>query len=222
MESSQDPSPLKWSKHSLKWHPHGAALGNAHSFVSRRGGKASPLPQRCIFPAHGEATLPCVSCHDDNIIVAITVSVAIAIAIAVSAAIAIAVAITNAVGHCHCRCHWQLLLPLPLLSAIAIAVSVAIAVAITVTIAIAVGNHRCRCHQPSLLPLPSAIAVAIAVIVTIANAVSVGHRHCHHRCKGHLPQRRRRSSLESCCLCSATILFEQFRQIMLTLFFFGQ
>jgi hypothetical protein len=35
MVSSQDPSPLKWSKHSLQGHPDGAALGNAHSFVPR-------------------------------------------------------------------------------------------------------------------------------------------------------------------------------------------
>ena len=50
MVSSQDPSPLKWSKHSLQWHPHGAALDNAHSFVSR-GGRQDVAPATALHIA---------------------------------------------------------------------------------------------------------------------------------------------------------------------------
>ncbi len=112
--------------------------------------------------------------------------------------------------HCHCRCcshcNWcchlhchfnrRCCCPLPPPLAIAIAVS-----ADNLhchlhyhhrTIAIAVGHHRCRCHQPLQLLSPSAIAIAVAV----------GHR---------------------CCLCHRPLPslspFEQFKQIMLTLFY---
>jgi hypothetical protein len=36
---------------------------------------ALPLPQRYTLPAHEGATLPCVSHHDDDVIVAITVAI---------------------------------------------------------------------------------------------------------------------------------------------------
>ncbi len=129
------------------------------------GGKALPLPQRCTLPAHEEATLPCVSCCDCNIIVAVAVPVAIAIAVAILVVVDFAIAI--AVGHCRCLCHPPLLLPL------------------------AIGHHRhglhlCRplglplpldccwqscCHRcrPLPMPLPSAIAVVIS------------HCQCHRR-----------------------------------------
>jgi hypothetical protein len=150
MVSSQDPSPLKWSKHSLQWHPDGAALGNAHSFVPRGGGKALPLPQRCTFPSHEEATLPCVSCCDGH-----------------------------CHRHCcHCRSYWDHRCHLhrhcdchhcqPLPSPSPLAIAVAITVTVAITIAIAVGHCCCCRHQPSLLPSLLAIAIVVAVIVTIA------------------------------------------------------
>jgi hypothetical protein len=58
MVSLQDPSPLKWSKHYLQWHPHGKAVGNAHSFSPGGGGKALPKPQRCTLLAHEDASPP--------------------------------------------------------------------------------------------------------------------------------------------------------------------
>jgi hypothetical protein len=166
--------------------------------------KASTLLQRCTFLAHEEATLPCVSHCDNNLIIPVTVAVAIAIAVAVSVVVAIAVAI----GRCRCRSRRPSPLPSP--SAI--------------TIAVAIGHCRCHCYWPSLLPLPLplplAIAVAVAVTVAIAIAVSAAHCRCHHHCKRHLPRKRRRPSLESCCLGAAIIIFKQFKQIMLTLFYF--
>ncbi len=156
MVSSQDSSPLKWSKHSLQWHPHGAALDNAHSFVSRGGRQGVAPASACTLLAHEEATLPCVSHCDNNVIIAVAVVIVIAIAVAVSVAVAIAVAI--AIGHCHChfRDHWPLPLPLPS--------------------AIAVGHrrlhlrfHHCHYfHRNGCCHPPSAITVAIAV----------GHCHC--------------------------------------------
>jgi hypothetical protein len=62
------------------------------------GGKALPLPLRCTLLAHEEATLPCVSHHDDNIIIAVTVAVAIAIAAAVSITVAVTIAIAGRCG----------------------------------------------------------------------------------------------------------------------------
>ncbi len=50
MVSSKDPSPSKWSKHSLQWHPHGAALANAHSFVSW-GGRQGVAPATALHIA---------------------------------------------------------------------------------------------------------------------------------------------------------------------------
>jgi hypothetical protein len=50
MVSSQDPLTLKWSKHSLQWHPDGAALGNAHSFVPR-GGRQGVAPATVLHIA---------------------------------------------------------------------------------------------------------------------------------------------------------------------------
>jgi hypothetical protein len=106
--------------------------------------------------------------------------------------------------------------PLPLLSAIAVPITL--------------GHRHCHCRWPLLLllPLPSAIAIAVAVdvavvvIVASAIAISIGHQHCHCHCKHHLPRKRKRPSLESCPLCAATIIFKQFKQIMITLFYFVQ
>ncbi len=152
MVSSQNPFPFNWNKHSLQWHPHGAALGNAHSFVSRGGGKALPLPQCCTLPAHEEATLHCVSYHDGHC----------------------CHRRCRPHPHCdfrhrlHCRRHCRycrpLLLPLP--SAI--------------TIAVAVSHHHHRCRWPSqlplplplLTPLPSPSLSAIGVAIAVASAIS--------------------------------------------------
>ncbi len=156
--SFQDLSPLKWSKHSLQWHPDGAALGNAHSFVPRGGGKkALPLPQRCTLPAHEEATLPCVSCCDGH------------------CRCCHSNCNCPCCHCCHCNrrcrhcCHWPSPLPLP------------------ASVAVAVGHRHCcfccrccrcchcDCRQPLPLPLPLAIAVAVAV----------DHHHCY--CRHHWP-----------------------------------
>jgi hypothetical protein len=59
--------------------------------------------------------------------------------------------------------------------------------------------------------------IAVTVTIAIAIAVSISHRRHHFRCKHHLPRKRRKPSLEGCCLGAAMIIFEQFKQIMLTL-----
>jgi hypothetical protein len=161
MVSSQDPPPLKWSKHSLQWHSDGAALGNVHSFVPRGGRQVLSLPQRCTLPAQEEATYPYVSCCDSHRYLCHVVAIAIAIAATVSVAIAIAII----VGHRRCPCRWPLLLPSP--SAIAVIVSIDVAIAI----GIALSHCRHHCLWPLQLPLPSAIAIGIAV------------GHCHCRCR---------------------------------------
>ncbi len=202
MVSSQDPPPLKWSKHSLQWHPHSAALGNAHSFVSRGGrqGVAAatalhiagtwrgnpPLCQllwqqphcfhhRCHGRCHCSCHLRC-RCHH----------------------------------HCHCHCRLRRPLPLPSLSVIAVAVAIGhcrhrlhcrccchcchhrpwwFLSPLSIAVAVAVGHYSRRCCQPMPLPLPlpSAIAIAVAITIAIAIALSVGHRNCHRICKRHLP-----------------------------------
>jgi hypothetical protein len=120
---------------------------------------------------------------------------------------------------------WPLPLPLPSL--------LPLPLPLVNAVSIAVGCRRCRyrhrrhCHcshhrhRSSLLQLPSAIAIAVAITVTISIAISVGRCHCHCHVKHHLPCKRRRPSLESCCLGAVTIIFKQFKQIMLTLFYFA-
>jgi hypothetical protein len=145
-----------------------------------QGGKvtlavALPLPQHCKLLAHEEATLPCVSLCDSNVIVTIAMAIAIAIVVALSITIAIVIAITVAIGHCHRCCRRSLSSPLP-------------------------------------LAIDVAIAITVVIDVTIAIAVSIDHSRCHHcqscHCKHHLPWKRRRHSLESCCLGAVTIIFK--------------
>jgi hypothetical protein len=93
-------------------------------------------------------------------------------------------------------------------------------------IAVAVGHCRCSCCQsllpPSLLccrrpsPMPLPLMSAIAVLVT------VGQRRCHP-CRpspSPLPSPLPSAISESCCLGVARIVFKQFKQRMLTLFYF--
>jgi hypothetical protein len=201
------------------------------------GGKVSPLPQRCTLPAHEEATLPCVSYHDNNVIVAIAMAVTIAITVAFSVNIAVAIAV--AVGQCYRRCRR----PLPLLSPSAINVAVTLGhCAIAVAIAIAVADGNCRCHQPLPLPLLPAIAIAIAVAIAIAIAIAICHRHCRHRHRNHRhchcrlcwtsllpsplqapsPPEKEEALIGEFCLGAVTIILKQFTQTMLTLFCFVQ
>ncbi len=96
----------------MQGHPHDAALGNAHSFVS--GGEAIlavalPLPQLCSLSVHEGATLPCVSCRDNNVIVAVAMAVAIAVAVAIVIfAIVVEVAVASAISPGKGGCaHWR-------------------------------------------------------------------------------------------------------------------
>ncbi len=102
--------------------------------------------------------------------------------------------------------------PLPLLSTLPLPIA----------IAVAVGHFCCSCHcpslppsllrrcqpSPSLLPLPSTIAVS----------VTIGNYSCHLNWPSPLPLPL--PIAESCCLGVARIVFEQLKQIMLTLFYF--
>ncbi len=152
MVSSQDPSPLKWSKHSLKWRSHGPVLGNAHSFVSRVG-RQSVTPATALHIASTQrgnpplcqllwwslspslSPLPLQLLSPSPSPLQLPLSLAIAVVIVVG----------------HCRCHWRWPLSLPLQLAIAVTVSVAIAVAIAIAV-----SHCCRrCRQPSSSPLPT-------------------------------------------------------------------
>ncbi len=99
---------------------------------------------------------------------------------------------------------------LPLLSPLPIAVTVAI------------GHYRCncpcpllllsplRCCQPSplLSPLPSSIAISITV------------SHCSPHIHWPSPLPSPSAIAKSCCLGAARVVFEQLKQIMLTLFYF--
>jgi hypothetical protein len=67
---------------------------------------------------------------------------------------------------------------------------------------------RCRQPLPLLLPLPLAIVVS----------VTIGNHGCH-LCRPS-PSLLPSAIAESCCLGVANIVFEQFKQIMLTLFYF--
>ncbi len=168
MVSSQDPSPLKWSKHSLQWHPHGTALGNAHSFVSRGGGARHRPCHSAAHCWHMKRQPSLVS-----VIVTVIIAIAIPVTVAIALAVSVAVAIAVVVGHCCCHRRW----PLPSLLPLAIAITVSASVAIAVAIAIAVSH--CRCHRRWPSPLPSPLPLAIA------NAVAISHchcrsRHCHH------------------------------------------
>jgi hypothetical protein len=154
MVSSQDPFPLKWSKHSLQWHPGGTLRWAMHTPLCPGGrGKVLPLPHCSTLSAHEEATLPCVSCHDGHC------------------------RRPRCHSHCNCRCrlcrcchcHHRCRQPSPLLLLLAIAV--------------AIGHHshchHCRCcnHCKCFWPLPLSSPLAIAI------TVAVGHHHHHHRCR---------------------------------------
>jgi hypothetical protein len=85
---------------------------------------------------------------------------------------------------------------LPLLSLsplpITTAVSFLLPSAIVVATTLAIGHCRLHQHWQSQSPLPLAITITVAVAIA-----------------------------ESCCLGMARIVFKQFKQIMLTLFYFN-
>jgi hypothetical protein len=91
-----------------------------------------------------------------------------------------------------------------------------------IAIAVVVGHCCCsfhcpslppsllRCRQPSLLPLTSPLAIAVSI--------TVGNRSCHLHWPSPLPLSL--PIAKSYCLGVARIVFEQFKQIMCTLFYF--
>jgi hypothetical protein len=91
-----------------------------------------------------------------------------------------------------------------------------------IAFAVAIGHCHCscrgpspppsppRCRQPSLLPSP--LPSAIAVSVTISH-------HSHHLCWPS-PSSLLLAIAKNCCFGVARIVFKQFMQIMLTLFYF--
>ncbi len=120
-------------------------------------------------------------------------------------------------GHCHCNhrcclhcsCHLHLcLLPSPLPSPIAVAV--------------AVGHCHRGCHCLSLPPSPSCFQQPLPLLLPSPLAIAVSVTVCH--CSPHLcwpsPLPSLLAIAKSCCLGAAKIVFEQFKQIMLTLFYF--
>jgi hypothetical protein len=110
--------------------------------------------------------------------------------------------------------------------AIAIAVTIAIAISVAVAVNLTVAYHCCRrclhrpllfiCHCPSLLP--SLLHCRHPSTAAIADSVTVGNhsRHLHWPSLLLLPL----PIAESCCLGMARIVFKQFKQIMLTSFYF--
>jgi hypothetical protein len=202
MVSCQKSYPLKGSKHFLQCHPHDAALVNAHFFVSM-GVEARCCP--CHRPAHFRhikrqpSLHNCCPCH----------------------------------GRCHCnrRCPCRLRLRLRLCLCCRCRL-----------------RHCCRCPSPLLPLLPSSIVIAVAVshcccghhpplpppsllhcrqpllspsplLSAIAVSVTIGHRSCHLRRPLPLPSPS--AIAKRCCLGTARIVFKQFKQIMLTLFYFA-
>jgi hypothetical protein len=200
--SCQEPSSFKGSKHSLQCHPHDAVLGNAHSFVSMcREARRRPCHSaaHCWQPLPLHSPLPSQSPSPSLWPSPSQLPLPSPIAIAVT------------IGHCPCRRHRHrhyhhhhrhrrtlpLLLPPPLFITAAISVSIAITIAVTV--------GHCRCHP---LNLQSAISVSVAV----------GHR--DHHCHWPSPWPPQLAIAENCCLGAARIIFEQFKQTLLTLFYF--
>jgi hypothetical protein len=159
MVSCQEPSTLKGSKHSLQCHPHGAALVNAHSFVSM-GVEAMchpcPSAARCrhmnrrpslchYYPCHGcchcnHCCHLCCRCHLNH-----------------------HCHHPSPVARCHRRCRWPLPLQLP--STIAAAVSVALLSVIAVAVGLALAIGHCHLHHHWPLQLPSLLAITVAVAV---------------------------------------------------------
>ncbi len=88
--------------------------------------------------------------------------------------------------------------------------------------AVAVGH--CRHGRHCLLPQPSPsypchpLPLLLPLLLAIAVSVTVGHHSYHLRWPSLLPLPLAIS--ESCCLGMARIVFEQFKQIMLILFYF--
>ncbi len=113
---------------------------------------------------------------------------------------------------------WPSPLQLPLLSLLLLLSPSPLSIAV----AIAVGHCRrgCCCPLPPMLPshcrqplpLPSPLPSAIAIFVTVS-------QHSRHlRWPSPLPSLL--AIAESCCLGAARIVFKQFKQIMLSLFYF--
>ncbi len=91
--------------------------------------------------------------------------------------------------------------------------------------------HCCHCcHWPLPLRSPSTIAATISVAslsaIAVAVALAIGNFRLHHRRPLQLPSPLAIRCLlpsaisKSCCLVAARIVFEQFKQRMVTLFYF--
>ncbi len=116
--------------------------------------------------------------------------------------------------------------------AVAIAIAIAVTIAVSIAIAVNVAVAYCPCHRhwPLLLQLPSPInaaisfaspsAIAIAVALELAIAVSITIGNCSHHHHWPSPLLLPLPIAESCYLGMARIVFEQFKQIMLTLSYF--
>jgi hypothetical protein len=98
--------------------------------------------------------------------------------------------------------------------------------------AVAITHRRHHCRQPLLLRLPLTIAAAISVAlpsaIAVAVALAVGHCRLCHRQPLQLPSPSAITIAmllaisESCCLGAAKIVFNQLKQIIITLFYFVQ
>ena len=155
MVSCQRSSSLKGSKHPLQHHPHGAALVDAHSFVSM-GVEARYRP--CHSPAHcrhmkrqpshchccprcgrcycnrrRHLSHCCRLCHNRRCCRPLPLPLAIAIAVAIDHRHRRLCCIAISHCRCHCRC-------------------------CRYSIFVTVGHRSCHLSWPSPSPLPSAIS----------------------------------------------------------------
>jgi hypothetical protein len=205
MVSCQEASPLKESKHSLQCHPHDAALVNAHSFVSM-GVEARCCP--CHSAAHcqhmkRQPLLIHCCCYCGHFHCNCRHRLHHRCRQPYHC---------RCHGCCHCLCHCHCCRhccrPSP----------IAVAAAVTVVV-----RHCCRgCHSPSRppsplccrqpLPLPSPSPLAIAISVTVVN--------CSHHLHLPLLPPLQSAIAKIYCLGAARIIFKQFKQIMLFLFYF--
>jgi hypothetical protein len=118
--------------------------------------------------------------------------------------------------------HLPWLLPLQLPSPAPLPLPTLWLLPLPLPIAVVVGHCHCSHHQPSpppsLLccrqPLPSLSPLPSAIAVSITN----GHHSCHLHWPLPLPLPSTIS--ESCCLGASRIVFNQWKQRMLTVFYF--
>jgi hypothetical protein len=112
--------------------------------------------------------------------------------------------------------------------AIAVAITVAVSVAVAVNLAVAYCHHHPRWPFLSqlLLPITAAISFVLLSVIAVASplasaiAVSVTVGDCSHHLHRSSPLPSTSPIAESCCLGVARIVFKQFKQKMLTLFYF--